>query len=443
MVSSDLTKFIEDLRSKGLVMEVGKLKRHYEPVKHIRKAESEGKALVYEVAGSPLKCVANVINSRNIVMSIFNVKNDEGLYIKLMSLLSGIRADIKEYVGMGFLSIKDFHNNYSRFNGGIESLPSIKFFERDGGEYITSSIVIAELPDMKLHYNASIHRLMRIGNQGYAIRLVPRHLYKIYMENSKKGLETPIAIVIGTHPAILFSASTSPPYGVFELIGYKNIVGEPLDIVFTPKYNIPVPAKATIVIEGRMTLEYVNEGPFVDILQLYDKVRKQPLVKVDAIYVSKSRGYFHVILPGGMEHRLLMGLPREATIWEYVRRVVPGVVKVRLTPGGGNWLNAVISINKLSEGEGKLAIMAAFTAHPSLKNVIVVDSDIDPDNPTEVEWALATRFQAGKDLVVIRGVKGSTLDPSAEDGVTDKLGIDATAPLKGREKYLKPKTLER
>ncbi|OYT49140.1 MAG: hypothetical protein B6U85_00265 [Desulfurococcales archaeon ex4484_42] len=439
MSNNDLVEFVKVLKSDELVEEVGELKRYYEPVKHIRRVENKGKILIFKIVNSPLRCIANVINSRNIVMKIFNAGSDEDLYIKLISLISNVKTSIKGYIEKGFLRIKDFHSMYTRFNGGIEALPSIKFFEKDGGEYITSSIVVAELPDMALHYNASIHRLMRIDNRGYAIRLVPRHLYKIYVENRKKDLETPIAIVVGVHPAILFLASTSPPYGVFELTGYRHITGKPLDIVLTPKYGIPVPANATIVMEGRITLDEVNEGPFVDILQLYDKVRKQPLVKIDDIYVNRLGGYFHVILPGGIEHRLLMGLPREAMIWEHVRRVVPGVVKVRLTPGGGQWLNAVISINKLSEGEGKLAIMAAFTAHPSLKNVIVVDSDIDPDNPTEVEWALATRFQASKDLVIIKGVKGSTLDPSAEDGITDKLGIDATAPLKDREKYLRPK----
>jgi UbiD family decarboxylase len=138
-----------------------------------------------------------------------------------------------------------------------------------------------------------------------------------------------------------------------------------------------------------------------------------------------------------MEHKLLMGFPREASIWDVVRKVVPKVVKVRLTPAGGCWLHAVISIEKNSDGDAKNAILAAFAAHPSLKHVVVVDPDIDPDNPVDVEWAIATRFQAGEDLILIRGVRGSTLDPSSDDGITDKLGIDATAPLNKLELFRK------
>jgi len=119
--------------------------------------------------------------------------------------------------------------------------------------------------------------------------------------------------------------------------------------------------------------------------------------------------------------------------------VIPRVAKVRLTDGGGGWLHAVIAIDKQSEGDGKSAIMAAFAGHPSLKHVVVVDSDIDPDNPIEVEWALATRFQAGRGLVVVRHARGSTLDPSSFNGVTDKVGIDATAPIKDRSKYVRPR----
>jgi UbiD family decarboxylase len=129
----------------------------------------------------------------------------------------------------------------------------------------------------------------------------------------------------------------------------------------------------------------------------------------------------------------------QAAIRDAVSRVVARVHKVRLTPASGGWLHAIISIDKRHEGDAKNAMMAAFAAHPSLKQVIVVDSDIDPDNPSEVEWAIATRFQADEDLIIIRNVRGSTLDPSSRDGLTAKMGIDATKPLNAGIEYEKPK----
>lgn len=136
-----------------------------------------------------------------------------------------------------------------------------------------------------------------------------------------------------------------------------------------------------------------------------------------------------------MEHQFLMGYPKEASIWDSVRKVVPKVHKVRLTRGGGMWLHAVVSVEKNVDGDAKNAIMAAFAGHPSLKHVVVVDPDVDPDDPYQVEWAIATRFQAHEDLIVIKNARGSSLDPSSQDGLTSKMGLDATAPLKSKDKF--------
>jgi UbiD family decarboxylase len=137
-----------------------------------------------------------------------------------------------------------------------------------------------------------------------------------------------------------------------------------------------------------------------------------------------------------------MGLPREASIYEAVLKVVPRVHSVNLSVGGSGWLHAIISIEKQLEGDGKNALLAAFAAHPSLKHAVVVDSDIDVFNISDVEWAIATRFQACEDLLVIENVRGSTLDPSAdqETGMTAKMGVDATRPLtKPKEKFERAK----
>ncbi|KYH40932.1 MAG: hypothetical protein AYL33_005090, partial [Candidatus Bathyarchaeota archaeon B63] len=165
---------------------------------------------------------------------------------------------------------------------------------------------------------------------------------------------------------------------------------------------------------------------------------------VEILNVMHRRGYiYQALLPGGPEHRLLMGLPREAAIYEAVSRALPSVKAVNLSIGGCGWLHAVISIEKQTEGDGKTALLAAFAAHPSLKHAIVVDSDIDIFNPEEVEWAVALRFQASNDLIIIPDARGSTLDPSAdqETGLTSKMGIDATRPLNiPKERFEKART---
>jgi UbiD family decarboxylase len=137
-----------------------------------------------------------------------------------------------------------------------------------------------------------------------------------------------------------------------------------------------------------------------------------------------------------------MGLPHEVLIWEAVSKVVPKVYAVNLSHGGSGWLHAIISIEKQLDGDGKNALLAAFAAHPSLKHAVVVDSDINVFDINDVEWAIATRFQASEDLIVISNARGSTLDSSAdqETGLTTKMGIDATRPFnKPKEKFERAK----
>jgi UbiD family decarboxylase len=235
----------------------------------------------------------------------------------------------------------------------------------------------------------------------------------------------------------MVAAASSPRFGVFEVDVASKLLGN-LWVYESPVHGNPVPLGSAVVIEGLLSRDMAEEGPYVDVIGTYDRVRNQPVLKVLKVYLDVNE-LTHVILSGGLEASLLIGFTREAAIWEAVSKVVARVHKVRLTPASGGWLHAIISIDKRHEGDAKNAIMAAFAAHPSLKHVIVVDSDIDPDDPSQVEWAIATRFQADEDLVIVRNVRGSTLDPSSRDGLTAKMGIDATKPLNAGMEYEKPR----
>jgi UbiD family decarboxylase len=219
-------------------------------------------------------------------------------------------------------------------------------------------------------------------------------------------------------------------------------MGNGLRVVECEHVNACAPAEAELVLEGRISAsKEVVEGPFVDITGTYDVQRRQPVV--DVVGVMRRRDFvYEGLLPSGAEHRLLMGLPHEVLIWESVSKVVPKVCAVNLSVGGSGWLHAVISVEKQVDGDGKNILLAAFAAHPSLKHAVVVDSDIDVFDPCDVEWAIATRFQAGEDLVVVKNVRGSTLDSSAdqETGLTTKMGVDATRPFtKPKEKFERAK----
>ncbi|HQT45080.1 MAG TPA: UbiD family decarboxylase, partial [Candidatus Micrarchaeota archaeon] len=186
--------------------------------------------------------------------------------------------------------------------------------------------------------------------------------------------------------------------------------------------------------EATITSELAGEGPFVDLTDTYDYVRKQRVVKINKIY-HVTDAFYHALLPSGLEHKILMGMPREPTIYEKVNAVCK-CSGVNITPGGCSWLHAVVAIKKQNDDDGKKAIEAAFQGHKSLKHAVIVDDDIDIYNPVQVEWAIATRFQAKDGLVVKPNEKGSSLDPSADPNTRDtsKMGIDATKPLVAKGK---------
>jgi UbiD family decarboxylase len=304
-----------------------------------------------------------------------------------------------------------------------------KFYRGDGGRYITAGVVITELEGTR---NMSFHRMMLIDDKRLAIRVVPRHLHALHRRAKAKGEDLKIAVAVGLCPSILLSAAMTVELGKDELAIANTLrqlcLGEPV-AVRRIKNDLLVPAYAEYVMEGRLKDELADEGPFVDITGTQDPVRRQPVVEIERIY-HREEAIFQIILPGANEHYLMMGLPREPVIRKAVSVAVPEVHGVRLTEGGCCWLHGVVSITKQKEGDSVNAIMAALGAHTSMKLVTVVDDDIDVYDDRDVEWAVATRFQGHKGLVVVRNARGSSLDPSADE-TTTKVGIDATKPVGG------------
>ncbi len=308
----------------------------------------------------------------------------------------------------------------------LKELPALKYFENDGGRYITAGVVIAKRidadPNKPESYNASIHRMMILDGKRLVARLVPpRHTYLMWKEAIERGEDLPIAIVIGVHPLFLFASATRVPEGME--FRYASALMKGLELFKVGDMLVP---DAEIVLLGRITKEKAEEGPFVDITGTYDKVRMEPVIEIDAMFVKDDPIYYS-ITPASSEHQILMGIPYEPLIYKSVANVCK-VKNVVMSPGSRHYFHAIVQIKKETEGDAKNAIIAALAANPSLKGVIVVDEDIDIYNYEDVEYAIATRFQADEDFVIIRGARGSSLDPSA-DKTTAKWGIDATKKL--------------
>jgi 2,5-furandicarboxylate decarboxylase 1 len=314
-------------------------------------------------------------------------------------------------------------------------LPILTHLPGDGGPYVTSGVMVIRDPDYGR--NVSFHRLMVTGPRTATVRVVEGRGTDTAWR--KRGDDLPVAVCIGASAAVMLAASMSPEKGVDELSIAHAL--SPTPLIKCKTVDLHAPAGCEIVLEGRLTHRLADEGPFLDLTETRDFVRQQPVLEIDCI-THRADAIYHALLPGKLEHKLLMGMPREPTIYAAVNQVC-ACKNVLVTPGGASWLHAVVQIEKRGPDDGRQAIEAAFRGHGSLKHVVIVDDDVNLYDVADVEWAIATRFQADKGLVVLTDQPGSSLDPSAmhipgQKTRTAKMGLDATIPWgAGREDFEK------
>ena len=305
------------------------------------------------------------------------------------------------------------------------SLPIPWHYQEDGGRYQSASIIIAQYGGLR---NTSFHRQLVKSHDSTCVRLVPRHLRTMVNEAQENKDEVPIAVVNGPDPVVLLAAAMSFDEPLDELrvaaALHERLYGTQLELVELAN-GVVVPANVEYAMEARITTSSGEEGPYVDITGTVDEIRLEPVIEYDAIH-HRNEAIFHALIPAGVEHMTLMGMPRAPTIKTAVSEVVT-CTDVFLTDGGSGWLSSVVQIIPEEIGDGMKAIRAALDGHKSMKQVIVVDKDIDVTNSSRVEWALMTRWQPDRDTLILSNQKGSSLDPSrSPDGTTSKIGMDAT-----------------
>jgi 2,5-furandicarboxylate decarboxylase 1 len=315
-------------------------------------------------------------------------------------------------------------------------LPLPTHNEHDSGAYITAGLLIARNPATGVQ-NVSIHRLQLSAPDRLGALLLPRHTHMFYEAAERAGTALDVAIVIGVDPLTLLASQAIAPIDFDELTIAGALHGAPLRVVKCRTSEVRVPADAEIVLEGRLLPQVREpEGPFGEFPQYYGERAARHVIEVTAV-TQRRDALFHTIVGGGLEHLLLGAIPREATLLAHLRRSFPNVRDVHLARGGVCRYHLYVQIAKRQEGEAKNVMMGAFAGHYDVKHVIVVDEDVDVHNPTEVEWAVATRFQADRDLVIVPESQGSKLDPSTRNGVGAKMGLDATKPLAAEEMKFK------
>jgi len=412
----NLRDFLSTLERENKLVRIKKeVSTKYE-IANIIYSLNEQPVIFDNVKGYDFPIFAGITSDRDIIAEGLGTTKDKLLFKLVDALRSPKEPELVDKAPCQEVVIKD---------PDLGKIPLLHHLDGDGGRY--GSATVATIKDPETGRNVCYHRLMEIGKNKFTARLIKKRQTRTTYDKTDGDIE--MAVCVGNSVAVMVAASLGPPPGVDEF-SIANALDETKMVKCITK-DLEAPAESEFVFEGRLTRELDREGPFVDLTETRDFERQEPVFVVDCITHRKDAMY-QALIPGRLEHKMLMGMPKEPTIYDEVSKVV-SCKNVLVTMGGGSWLHGIVQIKKKHPGDGKKAIEAAFMGHKSMKHVTIVDDDVDIYNPNAVEWAMATRFQGDKDMVVKPGQTGSSLDPSGkhEPGkktLTTKIGFDATIP---------------
>jgi 2,5-furandicarboxylate decarboxylase 1 len=318
----------------------------------------------------------------------------------------------------------------------LDLLPVLTLNEGDAGAYINAAALICKQRGTNA-VNVGIYRHQKQGKRQLGLMINPaNHGNYVRAEYEDHNEPMEVALAIGHHPALNLAAVSKQAGIGQELEVAGAFLGEPLEVVKAETVNLMVPARCEIVIEGIVPPKKRHyEGPFGEWPHYYYKEGEQPYIEVTAITMRKNPIY-QCIHSAHFEHNIIGAAPRLGSLLRRVQEAVPSTTGINLPISGAGRSHCYIAVKKRAEGEPKQAALAAIVTDPNIKLVIVVDDDVDVFNETQVLWALAMRFQADRDLVIIPNIIGSHLNPTAygynrlEKGPMEtKLIFDATKPL--------------
>lgn len=428
-----LRNWLAELDRQGLLKHIH---RQVSPIHELaavgKKLEPAYGALFESVEGKGIPVITGLVTSRDSIAHSLSMSYPE-LMARFTDALS-TPTPCKVVDGRG-LAVK--RNILVGEQVDLGLLPACLHHEKDGGRYLTAALCVTKDPETGIR-NVAIHRHEVRDRNHLGALLLPRHTNQLLVRAEAAGHPLEIALAIGVHPSLLLASQATTRLGVDEFEIGGTLLGEPVELTKCETVDIEVPVESEIVLEGRILPNVrEDEGPFGEYPRTYGPMAPRHVIEITAI-TYRDNPIYHTIIPATMEHLLLGAIPREATMMQIIRQATPNVENVHITPAGGCRYHAVIQLDQKHEGEAKNAVFAAFASSTEIKHVTVVDTDIDIYDMQEVEWAIANRVQAARDVFIISNAMGNKLDPSSRDGASDKMGIDATIPMtEDRERFQK------
>lgn len=425
----DLRAFLHALE------EAGELQRWSSPISLrdvARLIESCDKALLVEnPAGCSMPILANAMASRRRLALAFGVPED-GLISELVRRASDLipptrvkGGPVREVVELGE-------------RADLSTLPAYLQHELDGGPYISATLDVSKHPETG-RYNIGVRRLMLRGRWETGVDTVaPSDLRAYYRRARELGARFEIAFVVGAHPLDYMATQMKVPTDdEFEIMG--GFRGEPVPLVPCETVDLEVPADAEMVLEGYLEGDWTEiEGPFGEYTGCYGAAHYNPVFKLTAITRRRDAIFQTATIGGRTLHHTdtaaIVALRTELLVWEAVSRAVAEPLQVYCPTAATGMFEARIALRSRDPGDGRNAVVAALGSNAETKLAIAVDDDIDIFDDRSVGWAIATRFQADRDAVILSGLRTFPLDPSlpphqGPGAVTAKLGLDATRRL--------------
>ena len=430
-MSQDLRDFLEQLEKDGDVIHVPEeVKREYEISTLMMELEKRRQYPVMwfdKVEGSDIPVVTNILGSRERFAKAMGVATED------------ISIEFGERVKNRFDDLKVIANppaNANLMTGDqvdLYKFPIIKHFPIDAGPYITSGLCVAKDPETGSD-TCGFHRLQLKAKNKLGISFHSRgRMWEYFRRSEERGENMKMAICIGVHPNISLGSQACIPYelGKFGAIG--GLFGEPLEVAQCATIDLQVPAYAEIILEGEVLAGVREpESPFAEYTNYACFRSTENVFQVNAIRY-RDNPIFHDLTPAmSSEHITIVSIQREGDILTTLRQNLPNIKAVHSPLSSCGIFHCYISMKKIAEGQPMQAILTALGMDHHIKMAVVVDEDVDVFNEQEVLWAMATRLQAAKGVIVIPNAMGETLDPSSDElSRTDKMGIDATKPLSG------------
>ncbi len=436
---SGLRDFIEELNRRGDLISVPHpLDTRYEISAVLSEmGKKEAPAILFErVRGHQLPVVGNLLGTRKrlaLALGIDPEKLFEEFPKRMEKRLPPVLtrdASPKEVVKKG------------RGLDLIKFLPILTHYARDSGPYITSGFSSARDPETGV-IGRGLHRMELRGKDRLGISLLNPPLSEIYGKYKRKQRRMEIATVIGMDPLIFIASILKAPTGMDKLSIAGGIRGKAVPMVKAENVDLEIPAFAEVLIEGYIDPKGKEEdGVLGESSGYYMGFSKSPTIQVTAVTFRKSAIY-HAIVPWSLEVDNLLYLVHGLDFVPKMKREIPSIREIRLIPGTFG-AHAVISLDTENKGEIRRALSLALS-FTNIKKVIAVNTDINIQDDRELEWAMATRFQADKDLIVMANLRGQPIDPSSGDGfLTAKMGLDATKPRpEGFEKVGVPEEVKK